>query len=57
MPARLKPIILRTRRQMQQQDKRLGDLQKLIDEQTAKEFERYLARLKRNPRSHSGISL
>jgi len=57
MPARLKPIILRTRRQMQQQDKRLGDLQKLIDEQTAKEFERYLARLKRNPRAHSGISL
>jgi len=57
MPARLKPIILRTRRQIQQQDKRLGDLQKLIDEQTAKEFERYLARLKRNPRSHSEISL
>jgi len=55
MSARLKPIIVRTHRQLQQQHKRL-DRQTRIDEQTAKEFERYLARVKRNPRSHSWIS-
>jgi hypothetical protein len=47
MPARLKPILVRTHRQLQQQSKRLDDWQKFIDEQTAKEFERYAARLKR----------
>jgi hypothetical protein len=55
MSGRLTPIIVRMHRQLQQQRKRL-DRQTRIDEQTAKEFERYLARLKRNPRSHSGIS-
>ena len=51
MPARLKPSIFRTRRPIQQSKKSLADWQKIADEQTAKEFERYTARLKRNPRS------
>jgi hypothetical protein len=48
MPARLKPIIVRTHRQLRQKSKLLDDWQKLIDERTAEEFERYTARLKRN---------
>jgi hypothetical protein len=43
MPAHLKPIIVRTYRQ-QQQSKQLDYWQKLIDDQTAEEFERYTAR-------------
>jgi hypothetical protein len=50
MPARLKPMIVRTRRAIRQSKKLLDDWQKIADEQTAKEFERYSARLKRNPR-------
>jgi hypothetical protein len=46
MTARLKPLIVRTYRQ-QQETRQLDYWQKLIDEQTAKEFERYTARLKR----------
>jgi hypothetical protein len=53
MPARLKLMIVRPHRRFQQQRKRLDDLQKLIDEQTAKEFERYTARLRRNLRTCS----
>jgi len=53
MPARLKPIIVRTHRQLRQKSKLLDDWQKLIDERTAEEFERYTARLKRNPQATS----
>ena len=53
MPACLKSTILQTHRRVQQESERLDDLQKVIDEQTTKEFERYAARLKPNPRSRS----
>ena len=46
MPARLKPMIVRARRAIRQSV--LDDWQKIADEQTAKEFERYSARLKMN---------
>jgi hypothetical protein len=42
MPAHLKPTIVRTYRQ-QQQSKQLEYWQKLIDDHTAEEFERYTA--------------
>jgi hypothetical protein len=42
MPAHLKPTIVRTHRQ-QQQSKQLEYWQKLIDDHTAEEFERYTA--------------
>src|SRR5690242_11744543 len=42
MPAHLKPTMVRTHRQ-QQQSKHLEYWQKLIDDHTAEEFERYAA--------------
>jgi hypothetical protein len=51
MPARLKPMIVRAHRVMRQSKKSLDDWQRVADEQTAKEFELYTARRKRNPRS------
>ena len=48
MAAHLNPIIVQTHRQLRQKSKLLDDWQKLIDERTAEEFERYTARLKRN---------
>jgi hypothetical protein len=42
MPAHLKPTIVRTHRQ-QQQSKQLEYWQKLIDDHTAEELERYTA--------------
>ena len=53
MAAHLKRSIVRTHRHSRQQHKRLDDWQKLADERTAEEFERYAARLKRNPQATS----
>ena len=53
MAAHLNPIIVQTHPQLRQKNKLLDDWQKLIDERTAEEFERYTARLKRNPQATS----
>jgi hypothetical protein len=53
MRSRLKPILVRGYRELQEQRKQLDELQKLIDDQTAKEFERYTARFKRKVRAAS----
>ena len=53
MAAHLKRSIVRTHRHSRQQSKRLDDWQKLADERTAEEFQRYTARLKRNPQATS----
>ena len=48
MPARLKSTVAQADRPMGQSEKWLDDWQTIADEQTAKAFELYIARLKQN---------
>ena len=48
MPARLKSTVAQADRSIGQSEKGLDDWQTIADEQTAKAFELYIARLKQN---------
>jgi hypothetical protein len=50
MPGRLRPFKVSSHRSIAQEKKPRDEWQKIVDEQTAKQFEQYV-RLKRAPRS------